>query len=243
MKEKELNLSLDGVKAKVVYHTYDGFKLNTLLVEFDDKRRVLSTITGLKKVKFVGNNYAPLKLSEYTMSHYDEFKRKLLASLGIEPKNIALLGTVVHMDELAICERSFEEFKVCCIATAGAKGNALRTGVEKVNWCERNGKFIGPVGTINILLFTNSALSTGAMARAIITATEAKTSVLQDYNIRSTLSPNLQATGTGFDNIIVASGKNGKPLRSAGGSTKIGELIGYTTKVAVTEAFKNHGQI
>ena len=46
---------------------------------------------------------------------------------------IAFLSTGVDMDQLAICEKSYEEFKVCCLATAGAKGNALRTGMELAN--------------------------------------------------------------------------------------------------------------
>ena len=77
------------------------------------------------------------------------------------------------------------------------------------------------------------------MARAIITATEAKTTVLQDLNVRSTSCPQYQATGTGTDNIIVVSGTGGsKSLRLTSGHTKIGELIGFSTKIAVTEALK-----
>ena len=76
------------------------------------------------------------------------------------------------------------------------------------------------------------------MARAIITVTEAKTAALQDLNVRSTGSPQYQATGTGTDNMIVVSGKMGKPLLLTSGHTKIGELIGCSTKIAVTEALK-----
>lgn len=43
------------------------------------------------------------------------------------------------------------------------------------------------------------------MARAIVTATEAKTAALQDLNYRSTSSPKVQATGTGTDSTIVVS--------------------------------------
>jgi len=78
------------------------------------------------------------------------------------------------------------------------------------------------------------------MARAIITTTEAKTAALQDLDIKSTYSSKYQATGTGTDNIIVVSGKTGKPLTLTSGHTKIGELIGGTTKEAVTEALKKH---
>jgi adenosylcobinamide amidohydrolase len=49
-----------------------------------------------------------------------------------------------------------------------------------------------------------------------------------------------QATGTGTDNIIAVSGKMGKPLLLTSGHTKIGELIGHSTKIAVTEALRKY---
>ncbi|MCW4006373.1 MAG: adenosylcobinamide amidohydrolase [Candidatus Bathyarchaeota archaeon] len=243
MKQKKLNLSLDGVKAKVVYHNYDGYDLNTLVVGFKEKRCVLSTLDGYKKVSYVANNYTPTKLSMCTMQNYKAFKRRLPLSLGIKPKDVALLSTGVNMDNLAVCEKSYEEFQVCCLATAGAKGNALRTGVDVANYVERNGKFVGPLGTINIFVLTNARLKSGAMARAVITVTEAKTAALEDLHVPSTYTPSAQATGTGTDNVVVVSGTLGKPLLITSGHTKIGELIGAATKTAVTQALKNNDGI
>jgi adenosylcobinamide hydrolase len=241
--EEKINLSLNGVDAKIVYHIYEGFKLNTLIVSFGERRRVLSTWDGYREVKFVGNNYSPIDLSKCTMKdqNYDEFQKKLPSALGLQPEEISFLSTGVDMNNLTVCEKSFQEFVVCCLATAGAKGNALRTGVDMASHVERDGHFINVFGTINVILLTNAVLSDGAMARAIITATEAKTAALQDLNVRSTSSPQYQATGTGTDNIIIASGKGlGKPLRLTSGHTKIGELIGFSTKIAVAEALKKH---
>ena len=241
MKEKKINLALKGIEAKVVYHTYEGFNLNTLLVSFGEKRRVLSTWDGHREVKFVGNTYTPRALSERTMKNYEEFQKKFPLALGISPEEIAFLSTSVDMDNLAVCERSYQEFKVCCLATAGAKGNALRTGVDVASYVERAGNFTSASGTINVILLTNATLSDGAMARTIITITEAKTAALQDLDVRSTSTPQNQATGTGTDNIIVVSRKGlGKALRLASGHTKIGELIGFSTKTAVAEALKKH---
>jgi adenosylcobinamide amidohydrolase len=188
----------------------------------------------------VGNNYTPLELSMQTMKHYQQFKRNLPLALGIEPKKIAFLSTGVNMDELAVCERSYEEFKVSCIATAGAKGNAMRTGVDTTNYIERAGKTVSLSGTINLILLTNATLSQSAMTRTIITLTEAKTAALQDLNVKSTFLPQQQATGTGTDNIIVVSGKMGKPLCLSSSHTKVSELIGFSTKTAVIEALKKH---
>jgi adenosylcobinamide hydrolase len=246
LKEKTVPLTLKGIEAKVVYHIYDGFDLNTLLVSLGGKRRVLSTWDGYREVKFVANNYTPLLLSERTMKarepikSYERFRKKFSLALGIRPDELAFLSTGVDMDDLAVHEGSYQELKVCCLATAGAKGNALRSGVDKAICVERRGNF-ELMGTINVIVLTNAALTDGAMARAIITATEAKTAALQDLNVRSTSAPQNQATGTGTDNVIVVSGKKIRaPLRVTSGHTKIGELIGFSTKTAVTEALKKH---
>jgi adenosylcobinamide hydrolase len=241
MNEKKIKLTLEGVEAKIVYHTFQGFKLNTLLVSFGEKRRVLSTWNGYRDVSFVANVYTPLALSKITMMNYVAFQRDFPSALGINPEDISFLSTGVDMDEAAVCEKSYEEFKVCCLATAGAKGNALRTGVDVASYVERAGSFTGGAGTINVILLTNVTLSDGAMARAIITSTEAKTAALQDLDVRSTSTPRNQATGTGTDNVIVVSGKGtSKPLLLTSGHTKMGELIGFTTKSAVAEALKKH---
>jgi adenosylcobinamide hydrolase len=175
------------------------------------------------------------------MKNYWEFQKNFPLALGISPEEITFLSTGVNIDNLAVCEKSYQEFKVCCLATAGAKGNALRTGVDVASYVERAGNFVSTLGTINVIILTNATLSDGAMARAIITVTEAKTAALQDLDVRSTSNPQNQATGTGTDNMIVGSGKNSdKPLQITSGHVKIGELIGFSTKTAVTEALKKH---
>ena len=126
------------------------------------------------------------------------------------------------------------------MATGGI-GNALRAGVDKADWIEKDGQYLTTLGTINIILLTNVTLTDGALARTIITGTEAKTAALQDMDARSSISPQNMATGTGTDNMIVVSGTDpDKKVRHTGGHTKLGELIGATTKVAVAETIKKH---
>ena len=239
MKKREIRLKLEGVKAEILYHMYQNFDVNTLLVSFGEKRRVLSTWDGYREVSFVANTYQPRSLSEITMMNYQEFEERFPAVLGIPRRELTFLSTGADMDNVAVCEKSYQEFIVCCLTTAGVKDNALRTGVDGASWVERNGNFGSMLGTINIILLTNATLSDGAMARAIITATEAKTAALQDLDARSTFTPQNQATGTGTDNIIGVSGKElGQTIRCTGGHTKMGELIGVSTKIAVAEAIK-----
>jgi len=238
MKKREIKLNLEDVKAEILYHKFQNFEVNTLLVSFGEKHRVLSTWDGYKEVSFVANTYQPSGLSEVTMMNYQKFEERFSVHLKIPRNNISFLSTGANMDNLAVCENSYQGIIVSCLATGGV-GNALRSGVDEANWMEQDGNFVNTLGTINIILLTNATLSDGAMARAIITATEAKTAALQDMDARSSVSPEKQATGTGTDNMIIVSGnESGRQIRYTGGHTKIGELIGASTKLAVAEAIK-----
>jgi adenosylcobinamide amidohydrolase len=237
MKEREVPLNIDGTKAKVIYHTYKGFEVKTLLVSLGEKSRIISTREGYKEVSFVANHYNPRPLWDYMHQNYQEFEDMFPSILAIPPSELAFLTTGADMDNLAVCERSYQEFMMCCLATAGVRNNAQRMGVDKAGSMERDGRFENLPGTINIILLTNATLNDGAMARTIITATEAKTAALQDMDIRSTYTPENQATGTGTDNMIVVSGK-GPLVKYTGGHAKMGELIGVVVKMAVAEAVK-----
>lgn len=239
MERKQIKLKLGNVKAEILYHKYQNVDVNTLLISFNQKRRVISTLDGYREVRFVANHYQPSELSEKTMRNYDAFIEDFPNVLGLSPDDLTFLSTQANMNNLAVCEKSYRDRIVCCLATGGV-GNALRSGVDKASWMEQDGKFI-KLGTINIILLTNVTLSDGAMARSIITATEAKTAALQDMDARSSLTPKNQATGTGTDNMIVVSGADpDKKVRHTGGHTKLGELIGAATKNAVTETIKKH---
>lgn len=236
---RSIDLSFDGVRAEILYHKFMDHTLKTLIISFGgERRRALSTMDGYRRVTYVANVYIPEELSNLSMKDYLKFVRGLLRSLGVSMRDIAFLSTAADMDNVAFCERFFQEFGVCCFATAGTN-NALRSGVDTANYVERNGRFEYVPGTINIIILFNAPLTSGAMARTIITATEAKSAVLQDLDVRSFLSPELQATGTGTDNIIVVSGKGGgAPITYVGGHSKMGELVGVCTRMAVLGALE-----
>jgi adenosylcobinamide amidohydrolase len=239
MEKKPISLQIEGVEADILYHQYRNCLMKTLLVSFGgERRRVLSTLDGYRRVKFVANVYVPPALSDFSMRKYPTFRRGLLRSLKISPREISFLSTGADMDNLAVCKKFFQEFSVCCFATAGT-GNALRTGIDAASYVERDGRFEYMPCTINIIIISNVPLTAGAMARAIITVTEAKTAALQDLDVRSASSTQHQATGTGTDNVIVVSGRDsGNPISWTGGHTKMGELIGVCARLAVLEALR-----
>jgi adenosylcobinamide amidohydrolase len=93
-------------------------------------------------------------------------------------------------------------------------------------------------GTVNILVLTNAKLTDGGLARAVITATEAKTAAFEDLKVPSSYTKMAQATGTGTDGMIVVSGVSGPLVTYPGGHSRIGELIGKAVREAVIEALE-----
>ncbi len=242
-------LKIDDIKVYKVPHIseIDNEKepAKTLIVEFEKERKVLSTGDGIKIVKYVGNSSIPEPFWE-KVHNYKNYKKQVFEKINISEENIALLSTGASMDNLAVAKMEFDEYYFIALTTAGAKYNAIRLGDEEADYIEKdletykileNGTLqkIEKTGTVNIILITNANLTEGAMAKAIITITEAKTNVFQELDIRSTKKPHLQATGTGTDSVIVVGGY-GKKVGYTGGHSKIGELIAKVVKKTVKEA-------
>ncbi len=165
---------------------------------------------------------------------------------GLPPEKTALLGTAANMTLAGLAEERFslpggEELLVFCAATAGVETNAGRAG-DPAQVYEWEGKF-EKIGTINILLFVNQELAPCALVRLVKMATEAKTSVLQELHVPSRYSRGL-ATGTGTDQIGIASRKTGRiPLRGAGKHVKLGELAARAVRRAVREALARQNKL
>jgi len=152
--------------------------------------------------------------------------------LGIRSEDIAQMATAADMDNLAVGTKTYKPFTVTALVTAGAKTNALRTGLDEGTHIEGEASN----GTVNILILINARLTDGAMARAIVTATEAKTAAFEDLKVPSSYTKNVQASGTGTDSVIVVSGTTGPRVTYTGGHSRIGELIGKAVYEAVVEA-------
>ncbi len=229
--EKKLDVGLPSIrKASVRQSAIFDFIHKSLVIECARPQEVMSTLEGFREgVRVLGNHYFPPQT--WSMGHdegLEGLKKRAFSALNLHSETTAFLFTGADMDHLAVKEKSFQFLKVVALVTAGVRGNALRTSKDR-------GEHVEP-GTINIILLTNRRLSRGAMARALVTATEAKTAALQDLDIRSSFSPiDYTATGTGTDNVLVAGGE-GKPVENTGGHSKMGELIGTAVYEAVKEA-------
>ena len=231
---RSIELSLDYVSnTRIADSVHYDFIDKTLVVEFNAPQKILSTLEGTKDgVLAVGNHYFPPP--GWGLGHdlgVDGLRNRVRLVTGLAPEKTGFLFTGANMDNLAVSKKSYREMTVYALVTAGVKSNAVRTSKD-------DGRYYEP-GTINILLLSNMQLSSRAMTRALITATEAKTAALMDMDIRSAYSgAENRATGTGTDNILVVQG-TGVRLENAGGHTKLGELIAKAVYEGVQEAVDN----
>jgi adenosylcobinamide amidohydrolase len=160
--------------------------------------------------------------------------------IGIDAQLAASMGTAANMNYAAIREQQDGNLRVTAVVTAGVQGNAACAG-DAAGWreTERGWDKIPPAGgTINTMLFLSHPLTRGALARAAITMTEAKSAALARLAIRSRYSKDL-ATGTGTDQYAIAAPLGGgKPLTSTGPHVKLGEMIGVAVRDATSEALR-----
>jgi adenosylcobinamide hydrolase len=113
-------------------------------------------------------------------------------------------------------------------------GNTARAGITK------NTDLLYP-GTINIIVLVDGILTDSAMINAVITATEAKTALLQDLEIKVS-GEDLFATGTTTDAIVIAATQRGASYAYAGTATKLGYLIGKTVYNAAKASVERYSE-
>ncbi|OPY53676.1 MAG: Adenosylcobinamide amidohydrolase [Methanosaeta sp. PtaU1.Bin060] len=183
------------------------------------------------------------RINRLAIERPDEYKRMVADRYHLPAPKCATLATAVNMNNTTICHERFCGLEVVTICTGGVEKNAIRSGdpaqynePQNGNVCLPKCQECAPLsGTINAMIFINQELTPGAMVTAIITATEAKTAALQELEVHSRYSEGL-ATGTGTDQIAVASKLGGKAIANAGKHSKLGELIGHTMHDAVKRA-------
>ncbi len=236
-KSRKLDLDLDYIKdVRISYSHIHDFLNKTLIIDFKEPLSVVSTLEGERKgIESVGNHYSPPPC--WGIGHKSGLsgvRKRVYQVIGKSEETASFLFTGADMDNLAIKHESFRDMEVYALVTAGVKSNAVRMSKDE-------GRFYEP-GTINIILLPTMKLTSRAMTRAVISATEAKTAALQDLDIRSAYSSLYnQATGTGTDNIIVVQG-TGTRIENAGGHSKLGELIAKAVYAGVQEAvYKQNG--
>ncbi|MCX6621086.1 MAG: adenosylcobinamide amidohydrolase, partial [Acidobacteria bacterium] len=169
----------------------------------------------------------------------DRYHDVACAGVGLEPEAVALMGTSANMNYVSVVTRSDGGLCVTAAVTAGVQGNAACAG-DPASWRETGPgweKVVASAGTINTLLFLNRPVTEGALARAAVTMTEAKSAALRRLAVSSLYSQD-GATGTGTDQYCLAAPLGDAPLTSTSPHVKLGELIGVAVRDATMEALR-----
>lgn len=179
----------------------------------------------------------------YLGAHPEQEHERVCRERGLAPERTAGLGTAASMRCAGVADRSFRDLRVAAVSTAGVEGNAGRAG-DPAGSYEVDGRYEPSGeppqrahGTINTVLFIDQEVVPGALVRALITATEAKSAVLGDLVVGSRYSPG-RATGTGTDQSALCCPLEGAtaPLRSAGHHVVLGRLISEVVAESVRSA-------
>jgi adenosylcobinamide amidohydrolase len=181
---------------------------------------------GAKQVKAVLNVGVPEGYNDRSL-HLDplELITSSATKVGLTKDYLAMV-TAAKIKNYSLVTKKATDFSVSVIATAGCshgESSGEEMDVQEI------------VGTINIIVFINGNPSDSCMVAALITATEAKSAVLRDFDVRSRYTGD-SATGSITDSVTVASICQGKTLSLGGPASKMGKIVGYCARKAVTEA-------
>lgn len=168
---------------------------------------------------------------------YAEHMALVAKEIGLDPETSCGISTAAQMENVSVKSETYREVIVTAIVTGGIETNGGRVG-DPAEWHEIGGSSVHTMklGTINIMLHFNVDLTEGAIARALVTCTEAKTAAIQELIAPSRYSTGL-ATGSGTDGTILIANRDSEIcLTNAGKHAKLGELIGKAVIPAVKEA-------
>jgi adenosylcobinamide hydrolase len=204
-------------------------KDNVLAVICDNVLMTISSAIyngGAKRVKAVLNVGVPEGFNDHSL-HLDplELITSSAAKLGLTKDYLAMV-TAAKIKNYSLISEKASDYSVSVAATAGCshgESSGEEMDVQEI------------VGTINIIVLIDGNPSESCLVAALITATEAKSAVLRDFDVRSRYTGD-SATGSITDSVTIASTCAGKTLSLAGPASKLGKIVGFCTRRAVTEA-------
>ncbi len=204
-------------------------KDNVLAIFCDSALKTVSSAIyngGCNQVKAVLNVGVPEGYSDLSL-HLDplELITSSAAKVGLTNDYLAMV-TAAKIQNYSIVTKQTEGFSVSVAATAGCQhgeSSGEEMDVEEI------------VGTINIIVLIDGNPSESCMVATLITATEAKSAALRDFDVRSRYTGD-SATGSVTDSVTIASTCKGKLLILGGPPSRLGKVVGYCVRTAVSEA-------
>lgn len=188
---------------------------------------------GFKKVKAVLNvsvpdNYSDQHLHDDPMNLIYDAKKKL----AITTDYVAMI-TAAKIQNMSTLTKQKNNVKITVVATAGWRhGESSGEEIEASH----------APGTINVIVLLDGNPTDSCLVSLFLTATEAKTAAMNDYDIRSRYTGDA-ATGTITDSLSVATTGVGQEIQLGGPASEIGQLVASAVRQVVKEAAnKQEGQ-
>jgi adenosylcobinamide hydrolase len=204
-------------------------KDNVLAVICDNALKTVSSAIyngGSRQVKAVLNVGVPTGYSDRSL-HLDplELIYSSAPKVGVTQDYLAMI-TAANVHNFSLVTKKSDDYTVSVAATAGCSHGESSGEDIKVE---------AITGTINIIVFIDGNPTESCMVAALITATEAKSAVLRDFDMRSRYTGD-SATGSITDSVTVATTGRGETIVLGGPASKLGKLVGYCARRSVTEA-------
>jgi adenosylcobinamide hydrolase len=141
------------------------------------------------------------------------------------------LMTAAYTEYARCAVESLGDLTVAAVVSVGLS-NTSSAGVTPPIGGPADGAAAPGPGTINVILLVDGALTPAAMVNAVITATEAKTMTLAEWDVKTPEGE--AASGTSTDTVVVACTGRGDALGYAGPATPVGWLAARTVRAAMT---------
>jgi len=202
----------------------------SLIIKSEEPIRALSSAVlngGFRRVDSIIVRHVP---KNFRCRDPYAYLATYVAGLGLKPDSTVGFITAADLECFGLSSLSLGKIKVSTVATAGTS-NSMRVG-EKTAISNNS-------GTVNIIVLMNVKTTDSCLVNAVQTATEAKSLVFKDLDIRSSISNRL-ATGTSTDAVMVGSAEEGPQYHYAGPGTALGVAIANTVYTAVKEAIEKH---
>ncbi|MCS7056341.1 MAG: adenosylcobinamide amidohydrolase [Thermoflexales bacterium] len=153
--------------------------------------------------------------------------RQAALQLGIAEPFVGLMTAARIADAQLVVERD-EAATVAAVVTLGIS-HPTAAGISPC------AQVIYP-GTINTIVLVDAELSAAAQVNALMTATEAKSLVLAECDVRT--AEGHLASGTGSDALVIAQTARGKHFEYGGPISHVGAMIGRAVRTATLNAVR-----
>jgi iron complex transport system ATP-binding protein len=167
---------------------------------------------------------------KYDGERPDEDLAVVAAELGVAEPFVGLM-TAAYTEFARCAVEALGDLTVAAVVSVGLSNTSSAGVTSPIGADPAEGGTPGP-GTINVVLLVDGALTAAAMVNAVITATEAKTMTLAEWDVKTPEGD--AASGTSTDSVVVACTGRGEEMSYAGPATPVGWLAGRTVRAAMT---------